>query len=255
MKVISVVSMKGGVGKTTLAVNLATSLAQRLGQGRVSMIDLDPQNAAHWHFGSLEENAPGLCQLALRGKLEGNTIATNQDLGLDCYPFGSANEADRIAFEDILAKQPDWLKQFAKAMGSPKDGLVVIDTPSGASVYLNQALAISDLVLIVVHADAATYATVPSMESLLEEVTPLNPNLKSVYVINQSEPTDLLNADIASALRSHLGARVAPVVISTDEAVKEALAVQQSVLFYDPHGQASQDIASLARWTLRELSK
>ncbi len=255
MKVISIVSMKGGVGKTTVAVNLATSLAQRLGKGRVSMIDFDPQNAAHWHFGSLDTNSPGICQLALQGQVEANTIATNHDLGLDCYPFGSASESERVAFEAALHSQADWLKQFTKAIGSPDDGIVIIDTPSGHSVYLNQAISASDLIIVVLLSDAGSYATVPTMESLLDEMIPLNPNLKSVYVLNQSDPTDLLNADVATTLRNHLGARVAPVLISGDEAVKEALAVQQSVLIYDPHGQASQDVASLARWTLRELSK
>jgi cellulose synthase operon protein YhjQ len=247
--------MKGGVGKTTIAVNLATSLAQRLGKGRVSMIDFDPQNAAHWHFGSLDASSPGLCQLALKGQLEGNTVATNQDLGLDCYPFGRASEPERIAFETALGSQADWLKQFTQAMGGPTDSIVIVDTPPGPSVYLNQAVAAADLVIVVLLADAASYATVPSMESLFDEMLPVNQNLKSVYVLNQSDPTDLLNTDIATTLRNHLGARVAPVLISADEAVKEALAVQQSVLVYDPHGQASQDVASLARWALRELSK
>jgi cellulose biosynthesis protein BcsQ len=93
------------------------------------------------------------------------------------------------------------------------------------------------------------------METVLDELIPLNPSLKSVYVLNQSDPTDILSTDIITTLRAHLGARVAPVLISTDEAVREALAVQQSVLVYDPHGQASQDVASLARWALREISK
>jgi cellulose synthase operon protein YhjQ len=255
MKVISIVSMKGGVGKTTIAVNLATSLAQRMGKGRVSMVDFDPQNAAHWHFGSLDSTSPGICHLAIQGQYEANTITTNQDLGLDCYPFGSTTEAERAAFEKTLEKQANWLKQFTQAMRCPKDGVVVIDTPSGPSTYLNQAISASDLVIVILLADPASYATVPSMESLLDDLIPLNPNLKSVYVLNQYDPTDLLSTDIVTTLRNHLGARVAPVLVSADEAVREALAVQQSVLGYDPHGQASQDVASLARWALRELNK
>jgi cellulose synthase operon protein YhjQ len=255
MKVISVVSMKGGVGKTTVAVNLASSLAQRLGQGRVSLIDFDPQNAAHWHFGSLDAQSPGLCQFGIKGQLESNTVATPRELGLDCYPFGRATESERVAFENVLGTQSDWLGRFIKAMGGPKDGIVVVDTSTGPSIYLNQAISASDFVVVMLLGDAASYATVPSMETLLDETIPLNPNLKSVYVLNQIDPTDLLNMDIVESLKEQLKTRVAPVTINADEAVKEALAVQQSVLVYDPHGQASQDVASLARWILRELSK
>jgi cellulose biosynthesis protein BcsQ len=70
MSVIGVVSMKGGVGKTSLTANLAAAMASVLGPNRVSVVDLDPQNALHLHCGVDDTNSPGECQLARHGIAE-----------------------------------------------------------------------------------------------------------------------------------------------------------------------------------------
>jgi cellulose synthase operon protein YhjQ len=254
MTVISVVSMKGGVGKTSITANLATALANKLGAQRVSAIDLDPQNALKWHFGFVQHELPGLCSAAVTGSQLAEIGLLNHH-GIGCTPYGAATEPERIAFELILKQQPDWLRlQIAKAF--PRDDqIVLIDTPPGQSVYLSQAFACSDLVLIVLLADGASYATVPAMETFLEEMIPVNPYLKTLYVINQLDESDPLGKDIFALLRHRLQDRISPLNVSSDEAVREALALQQSVLQYDPHGQANQDFLNLAHWLTQELKQ
>ena len=56
-------------------------------------------------------------------------------------------------------------------------------------------------------------------------------------------------------LQQHFGERLAPIRIHRDEAVGEALAFQQPVLIYDPHGQASYDLARLAAWVINTLNR
>lgn len=254
MSVIGVVSMKGGVGKTSTTANLATAIASRLGPGRVSVVDLDPQNALHWHFGPEHVDAQGVCEQSLHGG-DWGAVASVSEFGVVCLPYGGASEAHREAFEVLLADEPDWVGMCLKRAGLDNDAVVLIDTPPGPSVYLKQVFACADLVLIVLLADAGSYATIPAMESWLDDALVAHPPLGSVYVLNQVDSREPLNHDVAELLHQKLGTRLVPISIHHDEAVREALAFQQPVLIYDPHGQASHDLAQLAAWAINTLNQ
>ncbi|MBS3996550.1 MAG: cellulose synthase operon protein YhjQ [Hydrogenophaga sp.] len=253
MSVVGIVSMKGGVGKTSLTANIAMALATRLGPGRVSVVDLDPQNALHWHLG-VNGTQASVCKQTLRGDgWAGAAVASPFEVS--CVPYGMVSESDREAFEAILVKSPGWLGKNLQQAGLGHDGVVLIDTPPGPSVYLKQVFACADLVLIVLLADAGSYATIPAMEAWLEDMAVLRPELNSFYVLNQVDKTQVLNRDVTELLHQHLGERIAPVGIHQDEAVGEALAFRQPVLVYDPHGQASHDLARLANWLIDVLNR
>lgn len=254
MSVVGVVSMKGGVGKTSVTANLATALSTKLGSRRVSVVDLDPQNALHWHFGLEDPDADGVCRKSLQS-VSWNKVATGSEFGVVCLPYGDASESEREAFETLLSEQPHWIGDQIRKTGLDDDKVVLIDTPPGSSVYLRQAFACADLVLIVLLADAGSYATIPAMETWLDEMSTLYPHLQSAYVLNQVDRSDSLNRDVADMLQQHLGARLAPIGIHGDEAVSEALAFQQPVLTYDPYGQASHDFARLAAWMIATLNR
>lgn len=254
MSVIGVVSMKGGVGKTSTTANLATALATKLGAGRVSVIDLDPQNGLQWHFGFNGAQTTGVCEQSLQGE-NWRTATSASEFDVACLPYGDVGESDREAFETLLQDAPDWVGSQITHAKLDDDAVVIIDTPPGPSVYLKQVFACADLILIVLLADAGSYATIPAMESWLDEVSAMHPQLNSVYVLNQVDRTEPLNRDVAELLQQHLGARLAPIRIHRDEAVGEALAFQQPVLVYDPHGQASHDLARLAAWVIDTLNR
>jgi cellulose synthase operon protein YhjQ len=254
MSIIGIISMKGGVGKTSVTANLSAALANKLGEGRVSAVDLDPQNGLQWHLGLEAQESDGVCELALKS----HTWSRNQmhsGYGVLCLPYGPGNEKDRETFEDMLSREPHWLRDQISRLGLSKDAVVLIDTPPGASVYLKQVFACADLLLAVVLADAGSYATIPSMESCLDENQTKPLKLKSAYVVNQVDRRDALNRDVGDLLQSYLGDRLAPVVIHADSAVSEALAFQQPVLVYDPHGQASHDFDRLASWVIQALNQ
>ena len=246
--------MKGGVGKTSTCANLAAALVSVLGRNRVSVLDLDPQNGLHWHFGLGVAQEQGACAQSL-AHADWRDIAFPSTFDVACLPYGLVDEPQREAFEGLLANDPDWVGRQLKQAGLDEDAVVLIDTPPGPSVYMKQVFACADLILIVLLADAGSYATIPSMESWITEAATQYPALRSAYVLNQVDRSDALNRDVADTLIAHLGPRLAPIGIPADEAVCEALAFQQPVLVYDPHGQASHDLANLASWVIDTLNQ
>jgi cellulose synthase operon protein YhjQ len=254
MSVIGIVSMKGGVGKTSITANLAAALASRLGPGRVSVVDLDPQNALHWHFGLENAEEEGVCELSARGD-DWTGAAQETAFNVVCLPYGAGNEEDRHGFEARLAKHVTFVGDQIQRAGLDDNAVVLVDTPPGPSVYLKQVFACADILLIVLLADAASYATIPAMEAWLDEMDDFRPGMPSIYVLNQVDAAEPLSRDVTNLLRQHLGKRLSQVSVHADEAVSEALAFQQPVIAYDPHGQASHDIARLSNWLVDTLNR
>lgn len=254
MSVIGVVSMKGGVGKTSVTANLAVALARALGPHRVSTVDLDPQNALRFHLGLALEDACGVCAQSI-AQADWAEIAVPTDHEVLCLPYGEVSEEERQAFEELLETHPGWIGDQIRAAGLNDDAVVLIDTPPGPSPYLRQTLACADLILVVLLADAASYATVSAMESWLAEMQTAQPQAKHLYLLNQVDRTDLLNKDVGDVLSHRLGDRLIPIGVHLDESVREALAFQQPVMAYDPHGQASHDLARIAEHLIDSLNR
>jgi cellulose synthase operon protein YhjQ len=254
MSVIGVVSMKGGVGKTSVTANLGVAMAEALGHGRVSVVDLDPQNALRLHLGIESDDAPGVCTQSIAAA-DWIDIAIDSAHGVRCLPYGEVSESERLNFEEILHRGPHWVGENIHAAGLDDDAIVLIDTPPGSSVYLRQTFACADLIVIVLLADAASYSTVTAMESWMQELQDMFPHVPHLYLINQIDRTDLLNKDVSDVLQQRLGEALSPIGIHMDESVREALAFQQPVLAYDPHGQASHDMARLADFLIDVLNQ
>ena len=248
MVVLSIVSAKGGVGKTTLAANLALALGS--GQaGSVVALDLDPQNALRHHLGVATNDVEGVGRATLEGRSWLSSLYQSGTPELFALPYGELNEGDRDAFEVHLSSHPDWLRDGLLAMGLGETDVVVIDTPPGPSLYLQQALRVAQFVLVVVHADAASYATMSAMEVLIARYCNDRQNfLGSAYLLNNVNVGSALSRDVIRVVRAGLGARVMPTVIHQDESVREALAFDKLVLQHSPHSEASNDIVQAARW-------
>lgn len=254
MSVIGVVSMKGGVGKTSVTANLASAMAAALGPSRVSVIDLDPQNALHWHFGLNGGTSSGVCMQSLASAPWIDALVLSE-FDVACLPYGEVDETQREAFESLLAMESSWVGDQIERAGLGNDAVVLIDTPPGPSVYMRQALACADLILVIQLPDAGSYATLPAMEACLFSQPHATRPTRCAYVLNQVDRTDPLNRDVADLMSQQFAERLAPIRIHRDEAVSEALAFQQPVLVYAPHGQASHDLVSLAEWVIDTLNR
>ncbi|MPS28539.1 cellulose biosynthesis protein BcsQ [Pigmentiphaga sp.] len=244
MKIIAVVSAKGGVGKTTATANLCAAFKQ---SGRnVLAVDLDPQNALHLHFGGDPQRIAGTSRATLTGQ-DWREISVSSPSGIVVMPYGAVNEHDRQSFERHLDAHPDWLHRNLRALDLGTEDLVVLDTPPGPSIYMRAALTAARLTVIVTLPDAASYATLPMMEGLVQTYCAMRPDfLGHVFVVNQVDNSRLLARDVLQVMRANFGERVVGVV-HQDQSVSEALAFNQSVLDYDPRCQATLDYQACAR--------
>jgi len=251
VKTIAIVSAKGGVGKTTVAANLG--LALRLAGQPTLVVDLDPQNALRFHLGADRQTGiSGLARASLNGT-PWRDVSVQGDSGVHLLPFGQINEDDRIALEQQMNQDKHWLARHLESLALPQDTLVVLDTPPGPSAYLRQVLACAELAIIVTLPDAASYATLPLIESLITQYCEGRQGyLGHAYIVNQVDRTKPLARDAVQVIRNALGNRVIGSV-HLDPTVGEALAYGKTVIEHAPHSQARNDLAACTQWVVQQL--
>lgn len=240
-KVVALVSMNGGVGRSTLATALSSGL-QRHGESVVAL-DLDPQNALHHHFG-VSAALPGIG----RTSLEHGQWSPLQQLGFagcQVITFGDIDIQQQENLERWLKHEPTWLAQRLASLGLNERQTVIIDTPAGNNVYFHQALNVADVVLVIVQADAACLGTLDHLDVLLApHLEGQNPPAVQV-VVNQVDESNPFSLDMVEAFKQRLGK--APLEVHRDMAINEALAFAADPLDNVAKRLASDDINEICR--------
>jgi cellulose synthase operon protein YhjQ len=233
---VALVSLKGGVGRTSLCANLAGSLAQ---SGRRALaVDLDPQNALGAHFGRGPMPESGIAE----GQLEAGRDRRGDAL---VVPFGMPG--DRLPhIEQGMRNDPSWLRRRIDGATPAGTEVILLDAPAHRSPWLSGALEMANLVLAVVTADPACYATVPALERLL-------PAGRSFYLVNQYDAASAVRRDVLAALRAACPGRVLPTVVHADEAMRDALGRQRTLVRDGAPSQALGDLGEVAEWVVSKL--
>jgi chromosome partitioning protein len=245
-RIITIANQKGGVGKTTTAVNLAAGLAI-LGHN-VGVIDLDSQAALTISLGQDPYTIrPSTYNLLMEPGLGLSDITQEARPNLCLAP---AN-VELIAAEYRLIKKPDRTLRLKKAIEGDNISLdfILIDTPPSLSLLTVNGLVAANELLIPV---AANYLSMRGVRSLLESVwlirNKINPGLKLLGILPTLVQANQSHAMSAIAeMQSVFKRKVFRTFIPVDEAAATAPAVRKTVLDYKPNSAVAIAYKNLAK--------
>ena len=248
MPLLCVTSPKGGVGKTTLAANIAGELAR--GGFRVVVLDLDPQNSLGLHYGMDLRDPLGFMSVlraAEDPRLAWRTALRTTASGVAYLPHGQLGMEAANGLAQAVAATPELLTTSVRDMLATPGLILVADMPPGPSPVLTALLPLADLLAVVLLVDAASLAQIPSVESgraygIGGASMPVG---RMGFILNQLDIRTRLGRASGDSAARHLGNRLLGVVYR-DENVAEAIASQKLVADYAPRSKAAQDIAALA---------
>jgi cellulose synthase operon protein YhjQ len=246
MPLIVFASPKGGVGKTTMAVNIAD--AMRRNGRRVLVIDFDPQNTLRLHFGvPLSDTAGFIAELPKRP--DWRNVVRQTPSGVMVLPHGAIDIRGALGLSSALERDPELLAAPLRSILADPGLLVIADTPPGPSHALNLLAPMASMVVAVLLADATSAALVPDIDNgrFLGSGT-----MAALFagrlrvVLNQVDPNSRLSRAAAETVARHLGPRLLGAVCR-DEVVAEALAAQRLVQDISPNSRAAEDLREVAR--------
>ena len=233
-RIWTVANQKGGVGKTTTAVNVAAALAE-LGQ-RVLVVDLDPQGNATTALGIEHESGVLGCYEVVTGQAAiADVVQACPDIpNLWVVPA----TVDLAGAEVELVNQPRREYRLAEAIAAFADrvDVVFIDCPPSLGLLTLNGLVAAQEVLLPIQCE---YYALEGLSQLLRTVdmvrTHLNPDLHvGAILLTMYDGRTRLASQVAEEVRTHFGATVLETVIPRAVRLSEAPSFGQTILTYDP---------------------
>ena len=254
LRVLAIANQKGGVGKTTTAINLGTALAA-IGE-KVLILDLDPQGNASTGVGIAEDARPVTSFDVLAGK---STIAkastktlvpnlslvpANADLvGLESAMMAEANRPFRLrdAVTALIAEQKSRPAEVPYTY-------VLIDCPPSLNLLTLNAMVAAHAVLVPVQCEFFALEGISQLKQTIDQIKgTLNPNLEiQGVVLTTHDARTSLSKEVATEVRAFFGAKVYETMIPRNVRVAEAPSHGKPILLYDYDCPGSQAYIKLA---------
>src|SRR6202453_4546059 len=253
-RVIAIANQKGGVGKTTTAVNLGASLAAS--EQRTLIIDCDPQGNTTSALGFPKDPARRtLYQSLILDEPLDRIILDAQVEGLDLIP--SDKNLVGAAIELVPIENREYKLKFVISGVRAKYNYILIDCAPSLDLLTVNALAASDSVMVPIQCE---YLALEGVSELLDTLMRLrrtiNPSLAiEVILLTMYDDRTPLSKQVAADLRSFFGAQVFETVIPRNVRLAEAPSHGMPLMFYDIHSKGAESYIELAREVIANAQK
>lgn len=263
-RIITLASIKGGVGKTTIAVNVACGLARYLGPNKVLLIDIDPQANAtavllgmQAAAGPRREDAPVIEELLMEQAdftevAQAVTLQSSESRGKVHYPESILHilpsHLSLAAVEPILATTIQGEYRLLDAIEAyiPHYEAIIIDCPPSLGALTFNALVVSDEVIIPVTPGIFPLVGLSYLQQTIQKAQRVNKKLKIAGVLPNLVERTLSSQDTMESLEKEFPGRILP-SIPKRTVINDAHGAGLDVFAYDPAGDGSQAFDTLIR--------
>ena len=248
MAIIALTNQKGGVGKTTTAVNLAACLASMKARPNVLLLDLDPQGNATTGMGVDKHSIElGMVDLLLDDVPINEAIIELEDNAIRLI----AANGDLTGAEVLLTQKEQGAFVLKEALSSIKSNFnyIIIDCPPSLNMLTLNALTASDHVVVPVQCEYYALEGLSALMGTIEEVKKTtNPELDILGILRTMyDGRNALSLQVSENLQEHFGDKLLETLIPRNVRLAEAPGFGESIIKYDPLSKGAIAYSDLAK--------
>ncbi len=244
-RILAVTNQKGGVGKTTTAVNLSACLAS-LGE-RVLMIDLDPQGNATTGCGVIKREALPTVYQILIGTSTLAEARIQTEFGFDILPANRELAGAEVELIDIAGRE--YRLRDALAPVLPDYDFILMDCPPALNMLTVNGLVAAEAVMIPMQCEYYALEGLTDLVATLKLVRAnLNPRLEIEGLLRTLyDPRSTLTQQVSGELVEHFGSKVYTSIIPRNVRLAEAPSYGKPVIAFDKQSRGAQAYMALAQ--------